>query len=65
MDFVKMHGSGNDFIVIEGPYQPLTDDIVSWCNRRTGIGADGLLVATKLSDSRVSMRYWNADGGEA
>lgn len=65
MDFVKMHGSGNDFIVLEGPYQPSSEDVVSWCARRTGIGADGLLVATRLSDVKVSMRYWNADGGEA
>lgn len=65
MDFVKMHGLENDFIVIEGPYQPAADDIVKWCRRYTGVGADGVLVATRLSADRVSMRIWNADGGEA
>ena len=65
MDFVKMQGTGNDFIVVEGPYVPEPDDVVRWCERRVGIGADGVLVATRLSHGRVSMRYWNADGGEA
>lgn len=65
MDFMKMQGAGNDFIVIEGPFAPEPDDVVAWCERRTGIGSDGVLVATRLSPSRVSMRYWNADGGEA
>ncbi len=65
MDFVKMQGAGNDFIIFEGPYAPLTEDVSRWCDRRTGIGADGVLVVTALSSDRVSMRYWNADGGEA
>jgi diaminopimelate epimerase len=65
MDFVKMQGAGNDFIVVQGPYAPDPDDVVRWCERRTGVGADGVLVATRLSSERVSMRYWNADGGEA
>ncbi len=65
MDFVKMQGTGNDFIVVEGPYAPDPHDVVQWCERRTGIGADGVLVATRVSRERVSMRYWNADGGEA
>jgi len=65
MDFVKMESAGNDFIVVDGPFAPVSDDVVRWCERRTGIGADGVLVATRLSSERVSMRYWNADGGEA
>ena len=64
MDFMKMQGAGNDFVVIEGPIAPDADDVVRWCARRTGIGADGVLVVTRLSSERVSMRYWNADGGE-
>lgn len=65
MDFVKMQGSGNDFILFEGPYVPASQDIIAWCHRRTGVGADGVLVAMSLGDNRVSMRYWNADGTEA
>jgi len=65
MDFVKMQGSGNDFVLFEGPYSPSKENIVAWCDRRTGIGADGVLVATRLAGNRVWMRYWNADGSEA
>jgi diaminopimelate epimerase len=65
MDFVKMQGLGNDFVVIEGPADPSPEDIASWCDRRRGIGADGLLEVTPVDSSRVRMRYWNADGGAA
>ena len=65
MEFVKVNGLGNDFIVIDGPYDPRPEDIVAWCDRRTGIGADGVLVIEPVSRDRISMRYWNADGGEA
>lgn len=64
MDFVKVEGLGNDFIVFDGPFVPDADDIVRWCNRRRGVGADGVLVIEPLGPSRMRMRYWNADGGE-
>jgi len=60
MDFMKMQGAGNDFIVIEGPFAPEPDDVVAWCERRTGIGSDGVLVATRLSPGRVSVRERSA-----
>lgn len=65
MDFVKMEGLGNDFIVVEGPQEIVPGDVASWCERREGIGADGVLVVIPLDDTRVEMRYWNADGGAA
>jgi diaminopimelate epimerase len=65
VDFVKVQGLGNDFIVFDGPFQPTESDVARWCSRRTGIGADGVLVIEPETDSRVLMRYWNADGGEA
>jgi diaminopimelate epimerase len=65
MDFVKVQGLSNDFIVIDGPYTPDPLDVVRWCERRSGIGADGVLVIERIDEGRVSMRYWNADGGEA
>ena len=65
MDFVKVQGLSNDFIVIDGPYTPERLDVVRWCERRLGIGADGVLVIEPIDSGRVSMRYWNADGGEA
>lgn len=65
MDFVKVEGLSNDFIVIDGPYTPEAADVVRWCERRTGVGADGVLVIEPIGAERMSMRYWNADGGEA
>lgn len=65
MRFVKMEGLGNDFIVIEGPTEPSPSQIGSWCDRRRGIGADGVLEVTPIDARTVRMRYWNADGGEA
>ncbi|NNL69101.1 MAG: diaminopimelate epimerase [Acidimicrobiia bacterium] len=65
MKFVKMEGLGNDFVVLEGPLEPTPEQVVAWCDRRRGIGADGVLVATRIDDGRVRMAYWNADGGRA
>jgi len=62
MEFVKMHGLGNDFVVFEGPIDPTPGEISAWCDRRRGIGADGVLEVMPLDEARVQMRYWNADG---
>jgi len=60
-----MEGLGNDFIVVDGPVDLYPQEIATWCDRRRGIGADGVLEVTPISNVRVAMRYWNADGGEA
>ncbi len=65
MDFVKVQGLGNDFIVVDGPFVPTPEAVRRWCDRRSGIGADGVLVIEPIDRGRMSMRYWNADGGEA
>lgn len=65
MDFVKMEGLGNDFVVLAGPLEPSADEVSAWCDRRRGIGADGVLVVTGLNPERVRMEYWNADGSRA
>lgn len=62
MNFVKMEGLGNDFVVIEGPAEISAAQVQTWCDRRFGVGADGVLLATPLGGQRVSMEYWNADG---
>lgn len=64
MDFVKMEGLGNDFVVLTGPRHPTPDEVATWCDRRRGIGADGVLVVTG-GDGGVRMDYWNADGSAA
>jgi diaminopimelate epimerase len=62
-EFTKMQGLGNDFIVLEGPAKPSADDVVRLCDRRFGVGADGVLVVSP--GSPVVMDYWNADGSAA
>lgn len=62
MDFVKMEGLGNDFVVIAGPAEVTAADVAAWCDRRRGVGADGVLEVSSLAGNRVGMRYWNADG---
>ena len=65
MDFVKVEGLGNDFLVFDGPFVPAAADVRRWCERRSGVGADGVLVIEPIDGTRLRMRYWNADGGEA
>jgi diaminopimelate epimerase len=70
MNFVKMHGLGNDFIIIDGRKEPLEGiDLsrlaVRLCDRHYGIGADGLLIALPSNTANVKMRVINSDGSEA
>ncbi|MCH8986339.1 MAG: hypothetical protein IIB04_06975 [Acidobacteria bacterium] len=48
MKFIKMQGLGNDFVVIVGPMEPSSSLINAICDRRKGVGADGV-IATALS----------------
>lgn len=66
MDFVKMEGAGNDFVVTSDPDLPETPEwIAAVCNRRRGIGADGLIVLSRTGEDRFRMRYYNSDGSRA
>ena len=68
MDFVKMHGLGNDFVFIEdktGQDKDYTALDRAMCNRHTGIGADGLIVIVDSRVADVRMRIINSDGSEA
>jgi len=69
MDFTKMHGLGNDFIVVEAEsfdrasvFQPVAR---TWCDRHFGIGADGILVTGPGEAQDIFMRIFNGDGSEA
>jgi diaminopimelate epimerase len=67
--FTKMHGAGNDFIVIDATREPFTlstQQIRSLADRHFGIGADQMLVVERPSIADVDFRYriFNADGGE-
>lgn len=67
--FTKMHGLGNDFMVIDnrsGSYELQADTIRRWSNRYTGIGFDQLLMVQEASvdEALFDYRIFNADGGE-
>ncbi len=65
MDFVKMQGLGNDFVVVATGQDVRPDDVAAWCDRRRGIGADGVLRVSGGHGDPVRMEYWNADGSAA
>lgn len=69
VSFAKYHGLGNDFILIDDRQEsfPMGDDalIAHLCNRRIGIGADGLILLQNSFKADYVMRYFNADGKEA
>lgn len=69
----KHHGLGNDFLVLDlGQLDP---QVVSgaqwpchartWCDRSTGIGADGLMLLGRGDDNRLTMKLFNQDGSSA
>jgi diaminopimelate epimerase len=68
--FVKMHGIGNDFIVLDALRSPLPDNFdfarvaEVLCARHFGVGGDGLLLLTRGESTTVRMRMWNPDGSE-
>jgi len=67
--FTKMHGLGNDFMVInnlDGQYQFSVDQIQAWSNRNTGIGFDQMLVLEPPTDPEAEFYYriFNYDGSE-
>jgi len=71
INFVKMHGLGNDFILVDCINKSLGDSsFLSYlakklCNRNFGIGADGLMLILASSKADLQMRIFNSDGTEA
>ncbi|MFH1691467.1 MAG: diaminopimelate epimerase [Candidatus Omnitrophota bacterium] len=71
--FVKMQGAGNDFILLEDAFisgkpsfssKQLVSLAKKICDRKYGVGADGLLLVTKSVKADARMRIFNADGSE-
>ncbi len=67
--FTKMHGAGNDFVVLDAVNQAISLTPAQWqfiADRRFGIGADQMLVVEKAQGAGIDFRYriYNADGGE-
>ena len=70
MKFWKMHGLGNDYIVIDNRNEKISDTEAAelaqkLCERRFSVGADGLLLVSNSSLADVKMLIFNADGSEA
>ena len=69
ISITKHHGLGNDFLVCDAAQLPADADwaalAVAWCDRRRGVGADGLLFLRILDTFELSMVLHNADGSRA
>ena len=68
--FTKMHGLGNDFMIIDlvtQDFEITPDDVRRWSDRRTGVGFDQLLTVELPTDPDADfwLRIYNADGGTA
>ena len=69
LKFTKMHGAGNDFVVIDAINQQIAFTPAQWqrlADRRFGVGADQMLVVERPQSPGVDFRYriYNGDGGE-
>jgi diaminopimelate epimerase len=68
MDFVKMHGLGNDFVIVEANSWDDADQLQKYaqfiCDRHFGIGADGLIITGPDAEMDIFMRIFNSDGSE-
>ncbi len=70
MRFVKMHGIGNDFVMVNAVQQDISlasiEDVAQKvCSRRFGVGSDGLILALPSTEADFEMRMWNPDGSES
>jgi len=68
--FYKLQGAGNDFIIIDNrnrqfPLLEIIKSIPVFCDRRFGIGADGLIALSPSDSSEYEMKYFNSDGSDA
>lgn len=70
IEFAKMHGSGNDFVLIDNrdvliSREEAPEAARRFCARRVGIGADGLILIEKSDNADFRWGFYNADGSEA
>ena len=68
LPFAKMHGCGNDYVVVDGFHHDVEDPAAlarAVCDRRFGVGSDGLLLALPGESHPLRMRMFNVDGSEA
>jgi diaminopimelate epimerase len=70
VNFAKLHGAGNDFLLFDGRSDPSLETILPklvarLCDRHLGLGADGVLLLEPQGPTAARVVYWNADGSEA
>ncbi len=67
IDFTKIHGIGNDFIIVKEQLDPKNYGYgaKNICHRRFGVGADGFMAVEKSEKADVKMVYYNSDGSLA
>ena len=66
--FIKMHGLGNDFVIIDArvqAFQPTPEQAQRLADRRQGVGCDQLIVLEPSARADIFMRIYNADGSQA
>lgn len=64
-DFVRSHGLGNDYLVMDPTFELTTEKVRLICHRNLGIGSDGILVVAKHPAADFAVRILNPDGSEA
>ena len=65
--FHKMHGLGNDFVIVDARQEPFDVSPAlarAIADRRTGVGCDQLILLEPSDEADLRMRIWNSDGGE-
>lgn len=68
MKFTKMHGTGNDYIYVNGFTESIENPqeaAIAWSDRHKGIGSDGLVLILPSETCDFRMRMFNADGSES
>ena len=68
MQFTKVQGQGNDFVIIDGAKETVADyskAAITVCDRHYGIGADGFVIILPSNSEDFRMRIFNSDGSEA
>jgi diaminopimelate epimerase len=66
--FVKSHGLGNDYLVVDParvPFELTPEAVRLICDRNRGVGSDGILAVTPSDVADIGLRIWNPDGSEA
>lgn len=68
LHFYKYQATGNDFVLIDnrsGDHALSQDQIASICDRRFGVGADGVMLLEKHPSAHFSLQYYNSDGSQS